>query len=163
MELSFILISLFTAFIILIVFFSKSSANPRTKSLNTQTDLIILSREHLKEQNEFLELPFSQINFDAGESNLSKSNLIQLQELIECLIFIPDNSYVRIQGLADATGSKNRELAKARATNVYTFLISKGIPKDRLRLKKPIVLNATTGIERKKYRSVTFELVSEPV
>lgn len=161
MELFFILFSLFTAFIILLVFFYHSYRNPRTQNLNSQENLILNKRDPLTTKNEFVNLPFYQIHFEAGEQKLSPSNLEKLMELVDCLITLPENFHLTIQGLADTSGSQNRELAKARATNVHAFLITKGIPRERLRLQRPLVLKGRTPGERKKYRSVTFELVSQ--
>lgn len=105
------------------------------------------------------------VRFDAGSSKLSPSTRRALDGIAkEIQRSDPSFEKIRIFGRSDATGNseENLRISQERADNVRDYLISKGIPEDKLESvgKGPAALNtAATAAQHARDRRVDFEVV----
>ncbi len=89
------------------------------------------------------------VNFETGQSTLTQESETILNGVAESLI-ANDTIRVQVTGHTDNTGSRalNRRLSLARAEAVRQYLISKGVPEDRLTARgmgpdQPVASNRT--------------------
>ena len=95
------------------------------------------------------ELVLEGVYFDTGKSTLTPASQSILDGIAEALIERPDLNF-EVGGHTDNTGSlaTNRRLSNARAKAVMDYLVSKGVPANRLTSKgygpaNPIASNKT--------------------
>ncbi len=106
------------------------------------------------------------ITFETGKANIRASSYPTLTEAARTLIAYPDVR-IEIQGHTDAVGSdaKNLSLSQSRADAVRTWLLSAGVPSDRIRAvgygeTRPLADNGTDA-GRAENRRVEFRLLNE--
>lgn len=101
------------------------------------------------------------IFFDVDKYDLKEKSITELDKIVR---FLQENPQVKVEisGHTDATGnaSYNQQLSEKRARSVYTFLLSKGIDRNRLSSKgfgssKPITSNDTEE-GRQQNRRIEF-------
>ena len=102
------------------------------------------------------------INFEFGKSTLTRDSHVYLDKI--AALMIRTNASVIVRGHTDNVGSEgfNMNLSKQRAQAVYNYLLSKGVPKDKLSytyhgMSEPIDTNDTDE-GRKNNRRVEFEI-----
>ncbi|MGE9745023.1 OmpA family protein [Bdellovibrio bacteriovorus] len=105
------------------------------------------------------------IRFNVGSSELNASSRRALNEIASELKNTA-NSYekIRISGLTDPQGDadRNLRLSEARATRVRDYLVSRGVPEDKLEtVGKGAVARDTLGTSSQmaRDRRVDFEIV----
>jgi outer membrane protein OmpA-like peptidoglycan-associated protein len=103
--------------------------------------------------------------FDSGKSLLKEESKLEL-EIVVALLKKNTKLVVEVSGHTDNIGSDeiNLKLSEERAKAVYDFLISKGVPPNRLQYKgygknRPIADNLTEE-GRQKNRRTEFEIIS---
>jgi outer membrane protein OmpA-like peptidoglycan-associated protein/tetratricopeptide (TPR) repeat protein len=106
------------------------------------------------------------IFFDTNKYNIKPESKIEMQKLI---IFLAQNSRVNIEisGHTDNAGNDalNQTLSQNRAKEVYQYLLSQGVPPNRLMYKgygktQPIAPN-TTEEGRRQNRRTEFKILSD--
>lgn len=112
-------------------------------------------------RQEWVDLPIH-ILFANGSSELSRENQMILDEAVETVRTRTDVEQVEIRGHTDSRGNDqmNRQLSEARAETVKQYLITRGIPADRLVARgfsedEPRTSN-TGRIDRAQNRRVDF-------
>lgn len=110
-------------------------------------------------------MPIDSLFFETGKATISSLSYSKLNNLV---LFLNQNigSKIKINGHTDGQGNseKNLQLSIARAKAVTTYLVSKGILKNRISFngygdKKPIAEN-TTEAGRAKNRRIEVEFVN---
>ena len=139
-----------------------------TMFIPTKVEIREVVKEVVKKQ-EFQGLKISlssEVLFDRGKKSMKPEAYTQLDKAIETLQTYPEYK-VLIEGHTDISESKqnNVELSSSRAWNVYSYLVKKGIAKERLAVKgwgalKPIFPN-TTRAGRMKNRRVEIVITKE--
>lgn len=116
-----------------------------------------------KETKERLAFATKAVQFKTGNALLKQQSFAVLDELAQIMKQYPDYKLV-INGYTDDAGDEesNQWLSNQRALACRDYLISKGVPKDRLRAegfgeKNPIASNKTEA-GREKNRRVEFSL-----
>ena len=109
------------------------------------------------------------VQFDFDKATIKPVSNGLLDEVADVIQKNPQIKRIEVQGHASAEGSAdhNQKLSDARAAAVMTYLLSKGIPKDRLSSKgygvtKPIADNATEE-GREQNRRVQFLILAQDV
>ncbi len=102
------------------------------------------------------------INFDYNKSTLKPSSFTRLDQMVQILKNYPDYS-LSIAGHTDSKGDDNfnLKLSYARATSARTYMLSKGIPAERIEARgygetKPIADNKTAAGQAQN-RRVDFD------
>ena len=135
-----------------------------TKGLNRSTTLYLKLELDVQEVTASKNIVLNNINFESGKTLLNVSSSNDLDKLI---VFLKDNPTLKleIQGHTDISGNvaSNNKLSQARANSIVTYLISKGINKNRLMAKGygssvPLVSNDTPE-GRAQNRRVEMKLV----
>ncbi|CAG5083284.1 OmpA family protein [Parvicella tangerina] len=105
------------------------------------------------------------IFFDSGKSDLKPESNTELDRLVKLLKDVP-SLVIEISGHTDNVGSEsmNAKLSQARADAVVSYLIGKGIKKDRLESKgygssQPVASNSTAE-GRQQNRRTEFEILA---
>jgi outer membrane protein OmpA-like peptidoglycan-associated protein len=100
--------------------------------------------------------------FDTGRATIQPQSFPLLNEVFDILKRHPELGVVRVEGHTDNRGGReyNQDLSERRAHAVLQYLVTKGIPQERLRSKgygfeKPIDTN-DTALGRAKNRRVAF-------
>ncbi|TGL40383.1 cell envelope biogenesis protein OmpA [Leptospira perdikensis] len=108
------------------------------KPLEKQRIVLLVRKEgnsNPEKNTLILESPIRELSifFEAGSSKLEKESIHLLQAEWE-LNPISQIGYLSLIGSADASGhlTKNRKLVKDRVRNVESYLVSLGIPKDKI-------------------------------
>jgi outer membrane protein OmpA-like peptidoglycan-associated protein/5-hydroxyisourate hydrolase-like protein (transthyretin family) len=126
-----------------------SIENVSTVGLNRSTTLYLKLQLDIEEAKVGQNIVLNKIYFETGSASLETKTSEDLRKLIQFLI---DNPSIKleIQGHTDNVGNlqSNMDLSQQRASNVVTYLVSKGIDKSRLTAKgygpnKPIANNNT--------------------
>ncbi len=106
------------------------------------------------------------IHFKSGKATILPVSYSLLNEVAQILVDNP-NIRIRIDGHTDSVGSDNLnfKLSEARAASVMRYLISRGLPPERLSSKGfgeslPIANNATE-MGRAKNRRVEFTIIGQ--
>jgi len=106
------------------------------------------------------------IHFKSGKATILPVSYSLLNEVAQILVDHP-NIRIRIDGHTDSVGSDNLnfKLSEARAASVMRYLISRGLPPERLSSKGlgeslPIANNATE-MGRAKNRRVEFTIIGQ--
>ncbi|MCI5072189.1 OmpA family protein [bacterium] len=91
------------------------------------------------------------VNFKSGSSELTLNSMVILEDVAKELLEFP-RVRIEIQGHTDSVGAAefNQKISYARAKSVMTYLVSKGVPQDRMVAKgygesQPIASNKTAG------------------
>ncbi len=99
-----------------------------------------------------------QIQFETGSSIIKSDSYTTLDEIMKSSI-VAEGLSVGVYGHTDNVGTedKNQKLSEQRATAVKSYLVSKGIPENRITVKgygstKPIEDNATAAGKAKNRR-----------
>lgn len=107
------------------------------------------------------------VKFENGSANLSTKSLGLLDEIVEVATDCPALS-IKVTGHTDDTGNAifNRDLSKARADAVISYLVRRGIEGDRLTAigagsTRPIASNDDAA-GRQANRRIEFEIYSLP-
>ncbi len=120
-----------------------------TRGLNRNTTLYLKLELQIQEVTASATIVLNKIYFETGKATIHTAASTDLNILIQ---FLRDNPALRleIQGHTDNTGSAlaNIRLSQRRANSIITYLVTKGIEKERLLAKgygatKPISTNAT--------------------
>ena len=105
--------------------------------------------------------------FDVNKATLKPESQLKLAKLAGILMVFPDIK-LSIEGHTDATGSEelNLKLSTDRARTVYEFLMSQGVPTDRMKYQgfgssRPVAPN-DNEINRAKNRRVEVVVLKEP-
>ena len=135
-----------------------------TKGLNRSTTLYLKLKLDVQEVTATKNIVLNNINFESGKTALNISTSNDLDRLV---LFLKDNPTARleIQGHTDISGTVagNNKLSQARANSIVTYLINKGINKDKLIAKGygssvPIASNSTAE-GKAQNRRVEMKLV----
>ena len=135
-----------------------------TKGLNRSTTLYLKLELDVQEVTASKNIVLNNINFESGKTLL---NVLSSSDLDKLIVFLKDNTTLKleIQGHTDISGNvvSNNKLSQARANSIVTYLISKGINKNRLMAKGygssvPLVSNDTPE-GRAQNRRVEMKLV----
>ena len=135
-----------------------------TKGLNRSTTLYLKLELDVQEVTASKNIVLNNINFESGKTLL---NVASSKDLDKLIVFLKDNPTLKleIQGHTDISGkaASNNKLSQARANSIVTYLISKGINKNRLLAKGygssvPLVSNDTPE-GRAQNRRVEMKLV----
>jgi len=107
------------------------------------------------------------INFDLGKDTIRPDSHKILGEVVNVLKAHPEIRRIRIEGHTDNIGGAayNKDLSQRRAQSVVNYLVSKGVPRNRLipvgyGFDRPVATNAT-ALGRAKNRRVEFTILSE--
>ena len=105
------------------------------------------------------------VHFDTGKASIKRRSFPLLDNVAAVLLKHPKISRVRVEGHTDDRGNdeKNRTLSQARAESVRDYLVSKGVPAERLDAygfgeEKPIADNRGSK-GRAANRRVEFNIV----
>ena len=105
------------------------------------------------------------IFFDTNKYDIKPESKIELQKLILFLVENP-KVVIEISGHTDNVGNDalNQTLSQNRAKEVYNYLLSQGVPPDRLTYKgygktQPIANNATED-GRRQNRRTEFKIIA---
>jgi outer membrane protein OmpA-like peptidoglycan-associated protein len=117
-----------------------------------------------QKEQEVLNTAFSDLEFESGKDIIKASSYSSLDELAG-LLSRKENYRLRITGHTDNVGNpeSNMRLSEKRARAVQTYLVNKGVSKDRLDVKwfgqtKPAYPNDTPE-GRQKNRRVEMQVV----
>ena len=144
--------------------FLSNIENVSTKGLNRSTTLYLKLKLDVQEVTTAKNIVLNNINFESGKTALNVSTSKDLDRLV---LFLKDNptSKLEIQGHTDISGTiaGNNKLSQARANSIVTYLINKGISKERLIAKGygssvPIASNDTPA-GKAQNRRVEMKLV----
>lgn len=109
----------------------------------------------------------SRIPFEYNKSRLLKASEFILDDVVDLILSNPQIKMIRIEGHTDDTGSEeyNQQLSEARAQAVLEYLVSKGVPAERLQavgygFTRPLAPNDTEE-GRAKNRRVEFVIVDQ--
>ncbi len=112
----------------------------------------------------FTEISHSKIFFTSNDYSLSIEAKQWLSTLIKSLLIIPDYKKIMIDGHTDATHNSyhNKKLSKKRAESVRDYLLSHGIPIEKLIINyygenSPLADNSTT-VGRSVNRRVSIDV-----
>ncbi|RYD78090.1 MAG: OmpA family protein [Sphingobacteriales bacterium] len=115
-------------------------------------------------EKEVVNTAFNALELEANSANIKETSYPTLNKLAELLQSKP-NWKLKISGHTDNVGNEqaNLDLSRRRALAVKTYLVSKGIKEDRIRIEyygasKPIDTNDTPE-GRQKNRRVEMEIV----
>jgi outer membrane protein OmpA-like peptidoglycan-associated protein len=104
-----------------------------TVGLNRSTTLYLKLELDVQEVTASKNIVLNNINFESGKTLL---NVLSSEDLDRLVLFLRDNPKLKleIQGHTDNSGTVigNNKLSQARANSIVSFLISKGVEKDRL-------------------------------
>ena len=105
------------------------------------------------------------VNFEFGRSTLAATSHGLLDEIADLLVAHPEVVRVRVEGHTDLVGSPaaNQALSQSRAEAVRAYLVSAGVPADRIEAKgygasRPVV-DATTPEANEINRRVEFVVI----
>jgi OmpA-OmpF porin, OOP family len=110
-------------------------------------------------------MSFDNIYFDSGSANIKPESYPVLDSVA---ILLRDNPSARVEiaGHTDSDGSaaSNQTLSERRAQSVYQYLVSKGIPGNRLTTvghgeSNPVVPN-TSAANKARNRRIEFTVLS---
>ncbi|SOE22110.1 Outer membrane protein OmpA [Spirosomataceae bacterium TFI 002] len=111
-------------------------------------------------------VPLNNIFFQFGKATLAEESFLELNRLVDVLND-NRNMVIEVQGHTDNVGSDeaNLKLSQDRANSVRDYLVSKGIPLERVQSvgygeSKPVASNNTTEGQAKN-RRVEFEIVKK--
>ncbi|WP_295900232.1 OmpA family protein [uncultured Bdellovibrio sp.] len=137
----------------------KVQSPPRTRTLT-----VAEASKDLRKSTKFITLS-QNIRFNVGSTELSPSSRRALEE-IASEIKKTANSFekIRIEGLSDPTGNiqNNQRLSQARADRVRSYLISHGVPEDKLEAigKGPVNSDSiASAVQNARDRRVDFEII----
>jgi OOP family OmpA-OmpF porin len=134
------------------------------KNINDVEAGEIQKTDYTKSKTETMASADWQINFATGNSNIQNSSTKDLETIYNLLVQA-EQTKVSLVGYTDNTGSSNINvpLSKDRANSVASYLISKGISKDRIQLvdgrgdNSPIANNNTeSGRALNRRVQITF-------
>lgn len=121
-----------------------------------------------REVRTLLQKAMKGIAFDNGKATIKKSSYPLLDQIAQTFIDNPD-FIIEVQGHTDNVGKAklNKELSEKRANAVMQYLITKGVPAERLTAKgygdeMPIADNKTKA-GREKNRRVEFNITFEEI
>lgn len=135
-----------------------------TKGLNRSATLYLKLELNVQEVTASKNIILNNINFESGKTLL---NVLSSNDLQRLVLFLQDNPILKleIQGHTDNSGSVagNNKLSQERANSIVSFLIDKGIDKNRLIAKGfgssvPIASNNTSE-GKAQNRRVEMKLV----
>ncbi len=137
--------------------------------VDTQVDVVIMKRPKVAlvsvTQKEITIR--QQVQFAVDSATILPASNGLLTEIADVLLRNPRIHKVEIQGHTDSNGDDqhNQVLSDERANSVRTWLVSHGVPADRLEAKgygetKPLVPNVTEG-NRQRNRRVQFIIVDQ--
>ncbi len=121
-----------------------------------------------REVRQLLQKAMQGIEFETGKAAIKKKSFPLLNQI--AAIFVENGNYiVEVQGHTDNVGKAelNKKLSEQRANSVMKYLISQGVPEDRLSahgygMEVPIADNKTKA-GRAKNRRVEFKISFEEV
>ena len=121
-----------------------------------------------REVRQLLQKAMQGIEFETGKASIKKKSFPLLNQIAK--VFVENGNYiVEVQGHTDNTGNAdfNKKLSEQRANSVMKYLISQGVPDDRLSahgygMEVPIADNKTKA-GRQKNRRVEFKITFEEV
>lgn len=138
-------------------YMGSSQARPKSSGLSAAS-------EDLRQSTKFTTLS-QNIRFSIGSTELSPSSRRALNEIAgEMKKSANSFEKVRIAGLADPTGNaeRNQRLSQARAERVRNYLISRGVPENKLEAvgKGPVSADSmASATQNARDRRVDFEIV----
>jgi outer membrane protein OmpA-like peptidoglycan-associated protein len=107
------------------------------------------------------------INFDTNKATIRRESHRILDEVVKVLKSHAELKQLKVEGHTDNVGAAayNKDLSQRRAQAVVNYLVSKGVPKERLvaegfGLDRPVAPN-TTALGRAKNRRVEFTVLQE--
>jgi outer membrane protein OmpA-like peptidoglycan-associated protein len=105
------------------------------------------------------------ITFDTGKDTIRKTSYRVLDEIAAILQQHTEIARIRVEGHTDDVGAAayNKDLSQRRATSVVTYLVGKGVARERLvavgyGFERPVASNAT-ALGRAKNRRVEFTIL----
>ena len=121
-----------------------------------------------REVRQLLQKAMQGIEFETGKAAIKKKSFPLLNQI--AAIFVENGNYIiEVQGHTDNVGKAetNKKLSEQRANSVMKYLISQGVPEDRLSahgygMEVPIADNKTKA-GRAKNRRVEFKISFEEV
>ena len=121
-----------------------------------------------REIRQLLKKAMTGVEFETSKATIKQSSYALLDEIAQQFIENP-SFIIEVQGHTDNTGNadKNLELSQARADAVRDYLISKGVPAERMTAhgygqERPVADNKTKA-GRAKNRRVEFDITFEEV
>jgi outer membrane protein OmpA-like peptidoglycan-associated protein len=121
-----------------------------------------------REIRQLLKKAMTGVEFETSKATIKQSSYALLDEIAQQFIENP-SFIIEVQGHTDNTGKadKNLELSQARADAVRDYLISKGVPAERMTAhgygqERPVADNKTKA-GRAKNRRVEFDITFEEV
>ena len=121
-----------------------------------------------REVRQLLQKAMQGIEFESGKAAIKKKSVPLLNQIAQ--VFIDNGNYIiEVQGHTDNVGKAdfNKKLSDQRANSVMKYLITRGVPEDRLSahgygMEVPIADNKTKA-GRQKNRRVEFKISFEEV
>lgn len=135
----------------------------RVESQSAPSSAIASATEDLRNSARFASLTES-IRFGYASAELTPTSRIALDEIADEMKKTASSyNKVRIIGLTDSTGhsDRNQRLSQARADKARDYLISKGVPSEKIEAigKGPIESMKGSSAKQARARRVDFEII----
>ncbi|MGZ3772906.1 MAG: OmpA family protein [Pseudobdellovibrionaceae bacterium] len=135
----------------------------RVESQNRPTPAITTATEDLRHSTKFNTLA-EHVRFPYASAALTPTTKLALNEIADEMKKT-ESSYnkIRIVGHTDPSGhnDRNQRLAQARAERAKDYLISRGVPSEKIEAigKGPLKATGETSLQQARARRVDFEII----